>query len=231
MNFFLISFLCAAPLTFWSAHADCLNDAQIHLWKKDYRTAAYYLECARSKDPENVTVLSQLAIARSYQRQYVSAGAAFQLGIIAAMEKSDSLQLKDLLWNRQSLFVQLFNRGVRAERGKSVKLHGSARPTYSGLITKHWGGADAVRDTTVFPDYDGGSPLEESAYFFEAASYVDPTSVEVFQKLTHQLSALGLYEDAIRSANFALELHPADALLSQELQSARKVQKKGSTYR
>jgi tetratricopeptide (TPR) repeat protein len=245
--------------------------------QKVYEMAATFLECARKEEPENLDVLSLLALARVEQREYISAGAAFQMGIDAAIERKDEDHLQDLAQNRHAVNIQLFHAGMRALKragtfeattgrtsGDTTTVQGKAEGRYgaprefarikeasgehefwyypeskmmlyfapaAGDVKKldyapYEGLGDlqsAVVDTVAFPPYSGMSSVAEASYYFELASYVDPYSLETFQKLTYALCQLGRYEDAIQAAEFALRLHPGDVLLEQNLNAARTI--------
>src|SRR5438093_12520893 len=86
-----------ALLTASSASASvCLTSGKVYLQQKVYDKAAYFLECARKGEPENIEALSLLAFARAQQREYISAGAAFQLGLDAANKKGDKKKVEDV---------------------------------------------------------------------------------------------------------------------------------------
>jgi tetratricopeptide (TPR) repeat protein len=89
-------------------------------------------------------------------------------------------------------------------------------PPYTGAP----GPQTAITDTTVFGPYTGASRLEEAAYDFELASYVDPTSVETYQNLAFVFSQLGRTDDAIRAAKRGLQVKPDDQRLHQNLRAA-----------
>ncbi len=92
----------------------CLTSGKVYIQQKVYDKAAYFLECARKGEPENMEALSLLAFARAQQREYVSAGAAFQMGIDVAKKKNDAKRIQDLERNRLAVNAQLFNAGVSA---------------------------------------------------------------------------------------------------------------------
>ncbi len=92
----------------------CLTSGKVYVQQKVYDKACWFLECARKGEPENLDVLSLLAFARAQQRQYISAGAAFQIGIDVAKKKKDDKRVQDLERNRLSVNAQLFNQGVSA---------------------------------------------------------------------------------------------------------------------
>jgi len=92
----------------------CLTSGKVYVQQKVYDKASWFLECARKGEPENLDVLSLLAFARAQQRQYISAGAAFQMGIDVAKKKKDDKRVQDLERNRLAVNAQLFNAGVGA---------------------------------------------------------------------------------------------------------------------
>ncbi len=155
----------------------CFTSGKVYVQQKVYDKAAYFLECARKAEPENVDALSLLAFARAQQRQFLSAGAAFQMALDIARKKNDTKKIADLERNRLAANAQLFNAGVKALGGTKG---GVDAPTESSLPPYKPAPApqEAVTDTTVFPPFTGASRLEEAGYDFILASYVDPTSVE-----------------------------------------------------
>ncbi len=106
-----LAVLVAAP----SAEAGvCFTSGKVYVQQKVYDKAAYFLECARREEPENVQVYSLLGVARAQLRQYASAGAVFQLGLKAAADKKDKKRQEEMETNRRALYGQLFNQGVGA---------------------------------------------------------------------------------------------------------------------
>jgi tetratricopeptide (TPR) repeat protein len=249
------------------AHAGmCHTKGRVYAQQKVYDMAATFLECAK-EEPENLDVLSLLAFARVEQREYISAGAAFQMGIDAAIERKDEKHLQDLAQNRHAVNIQLAgtfdatsdrtSSDTTTAQGKAERRYGALRefarlkeatgehefwyyPETTMMLYFAPGADDvkrldyapyeglgdlqkAVVDTVAFPPYSGKSSVAEASYYFELASYVDPSSLETFQKFTYALCLLGRYEDAIRAAEFALRLHPSDALLEQNLKEARSI--------
>ncbi len=198
----------------------CFTSGKVYVQQKVYDKAAYFLECARKGEPENVDVLSLLAFARAQQRQYVSAGGAFQLAIEAAKKKNDTKRVQDLERNRLAVNAQLFNSGIKALSGaKTVEVPAEGGSALSAYTVPPAPQA-AVTDTTVFPPFTGASRLEEAAYDFVLASYVDPTSVEAYQNLTYVMTQLNRTDDAIRAASRGLEVKPDDQRLHQNLRAA-----------
>src|SRR2546425_10633974 len=78
----------------------CFTSGKVYMQQKVYDKAAWFLECARKAEPENIDALSLLAVARSQQRQYVSAGGAFQVALDLAKKKKDAKKIQDLERNR-----------------------------------------------------------------------------------------------------------------------------------
>src|SRR6185295_2829994 len=95
----------------------CFTSGKVYVQQKVYDKAAYFLECARKAEPENIDALSLLAFARAQQRQYISAGAAFQMALDLAKKKNDTKKIQDLERNRLAVNAQLFNAGVKALSG------------------------------------------------------------------------------------------------------------------
>jgi tetratricopeptide (TPR) repeat protein len=264
-----------ALLTAHTASASvCFTSGKVYVQQKVYDKAAYFLECARKGEPANVDVLSLLAFSRAQLRQYVSAGAAFQLGIDASKKKNDLKKIQDFERNRLAVNAQLFNAGIGAlnragsieassertsgeessPQGKAEKQYGApsenVRITEKSGIHEYWyypeskmtlyfaPGSDeakkldykpyeglgdlqkAVTDTIAFAPYSGISTVEEAAYDFELASYVDPTSVETYQNLAYALSLLGRTDDAMRAAQRGLTIKPNDERLHNNLRAA-----------
>ncbi len=197
----------------------CYTSGKVYMQQKVYDKAAYMLECARKGEPENVDVLALLAVARSQQREFVAAGAAFQLAIDVATKKNDTKRIQDLKGNRLSVSATPFNAGLKALQGsRDLALPGG--PPALGAYTPPSDAHSAVTDTTVFPAFTGASKLEEAAYDFMLASYVDPTSIDTYQNLCFVLSQLGRTDDAIRAAKRGLEVKPDDQRLHQNLRAA-----------
>lgn len=256
-----------------AAASVCFTSGKVYIQQKVYDKACWFLECARKGEPENIDVLSLLAFARAQQRQYVSAGAAFQLGIDLATKKKDQKKVQDMQRNRLAVNALLFNAGIKALNGagrvemdnnrtsdegtpqaKIEKQYGPpreyARFTEGGRVHEFWYYPDsglafhfppssdepvrlelkpyqgmgdpqrAVTDTTEFPLYTGGSYVEEAAYDFELASYVDPVSLETYQNLAYVLSLLGRTDDAMHAAQRGLAIKPDDERLHQNLRAA-----------
>jgi len=201
--------------------SSCLELGKDHTRRREFDKAATFLECAREEEPNDAEILSLLAVARSHERQYVSAGAAFQLGIVAAVEQRDSSQRATLEGNRAAVSAQLYNRATRALHDWTQKKELLDYPAYSGLRTRAWGGSKAITDTTYFPPAMGNSSLQQAAYFLELASYVDPTSADTFEGLSRVLLDLGYAEDALRASQFAVGLHPDDQALIRSLRVAQ----------
>jgi len=196
----------------------CFTSGKVYVQQKVYDKAAYFLECARKAEPENVDALSLLAFARAQQRQFLSAGAAFQLALDIARKKNDTKKIADLERNRLAVNAQLFNAGVKALSGSKT----AEAPTESALPAYKPAppAQEAVTDTTVFPPFTGASRLEEAGYDFILASYVDPGSVETYQNLAYVMGGLGRTDDAIRAASKGLEVKPDDQRLKTNLRAA-----------
>jgi len=92
----------------------CFTSGKVYVQQKVYDKAAYFLECARKGEPENIDALSLLAFSRAQLREYISAGAAFQIGIDVAKKKGDAKRSQDLGRNRLAVNAQLFNAGIGA---------------------------------------------------------------------------------------------------------------------
>ena len=195
----------------------CFTSGKVYVQQKVYDKAAYFLDCARKQEPENIDAYSLLAIARCEQRQYLAGGAAFQLALDLAKKKNDTKKIQALEQNRLSYNAKLFNMGVKALSGGATAAEGesSLKPYAPAALA-----ADAVSDTTVFPPFSGASRLEEAAYDFTLASYIDPTSIETYQNLAYVLGKLGRTDDAIRAASKGLEIKPDDQRLHQNLRAA-----------
>jgi tetratricopeptide (TPR) repeat protein len=196
----------------------CYTSGKVYMQQKVYDKAAYFLECARKAEPDNVDALSLLAIARSEQHQYISAGAAFQLALDLAKKKNDLKKVQSIEQNRLSVSARLFNAGVKALAGTQ----GAEPPTEASLpaYTSPPDPQSAVTDTTVFQAFTGASRLEEAAYDFVLASYVDASSIETYQNLTYVLTGLGRTDDAILAAKTGLKVKPDDQRLHNNLRAA-----------
>src|SRR2546427_2064314 len=199
----------------------CFTSGKVYMQQKVYDKAAWFLECARKAEPENIDALSLLAVARSQQRQYVSAGGAFQVALDLAKKKKDAKKIEAVERTRLAVNAQLFNAGVKALSGAGAAA--AAPPDSSALPGAYTGAPDpqaAITDTTVFAPFSGASRLEEAAYDFELASYVDPTAVETYQNLVYVLAGLNRTDDAIRAAKRGLQVKPGDEKLLQNLRAA-----------
>jgi tetratricopeptide (TPR) repeat protein len=198
----------------------CFTSGKVYVQQKVYDKAAYFLECARKAEPENIDALSLLAFARAQQRQYISAGAAFQMALDLAKKKNDTKKIQDLERNRLAVNAQLFNAGVKALSGSK----GAEIPPESGSTLAAYAPPPApqiaVTDTTVFPPFTGASRLEEAAYDFILASYVDGNSVETYQNLAYVMGGLNRTDDAIRAASRGLEVKPDDQRLLTNMRAA-----------
>lgn len=197
----------------------CFTSGKVYVQQKVYDKAAWFLECARKGDPDNLDVLSLLAFARAQQHQYKSAGAAFQLALDAATKKKDQKKIADISRNRLAVNAQLFNSGVKALSGTKTSETpeaGSTLPPYAPPGDPQ----SAVTDTTNYGPYTGPSRLEEAAYDFVLASYVDPTSIETYQNLAYVFGELGRTDDAILAAKTGLTHKPDDQRLHNNLRAA-----------
>lgn len=92
----------------------CFTSGKVYIQQKVYDKACWQLECARQQEPDNPQVYALLAVARSEQKQYASAGAAFQMGIKLANEKKDKKRLEEATRNRDAMTARLFNLGIAA---------------------------------------------------------------------------------------------------------------------
>jgi len=194
----------------------CFTSGKVYVQQKVYDKAAYFLDCARKQEPENIDAYSLLAIARCEQRQYLAGGAAFQIALDLAKKKNDTKKVQALEQNRLSYNAKLFNMGVKALSGGATAEGESALKPYVPASAP----AEAISDTTVFPQFSGSSRLEEAAYDFILASYIDPSSIETYQNLAYVLGKLNRTEDAIRAASRGLEVKPDDQRLHQNLRAA-----------
>ncbi len=269
-GFACLAFFFAVP----AQASICFTSGKVYIQQKVYEKACWFLECARKGEPDNADILALLAFARAQQRQYVSAGAAFETGVGLATKKNDKKKLQDLERNRLAVNALLFNAGVQAlnragrvavdndrspgdvgtPQGKIEKQYGPPREysrfTEAGRVQEFWyypdsgmafhfapnseegtrvdyrpyeGLADpqkAVVDTTVFAPYSGGSYVEEAAYDFELASFVDPTSLETYQNLSYVMSLLGRIDDSMNAAKRGLAIKADDERLHQNLRAA-----------
>src|SRR4051812_7273004 len=195
----------------------CFTSGKVYVQQKVYDKAAYFLDCARKQEPDNIDAYSLLAIARCELHQYIAGGAAFQLAIDAAKKKNDTKRIQALEQNRLSYNAKLFNAGVKALSGGATVPEGeTALKPYMPPPPA----AEGIADTTLFPQFTGSSRLEEAGYDFVLSSYVDPTSVETYQNLAYVLGKLGRTDDAIRAASKGLEIKPDDQRLRQNLRAA-----------
>jgi len=115
IRFLAAAVLCAALVPVPRADATvCFTSGKVYVQQKVYDKAAYFLECARKGEPQNIDVYSLLAFSRAQLRQYRSSGAAFQMGMDLAQQKKDQKKLDDMQRNRLAINAQLFNAGVKA---------------------------------------------------------------------------------------------------------------------
>lgn len=78
----------------------------------------------------------------------------------------------------------------------------------------------AITDTTVFPLFSGACRVEEAAYNFTLASYMDSKSADTFKNLSYVFELLGRADEAIGAARMGLALKPDDKQLMQNLRVA-----------
>src|SRR5439155_1745865 len=166
----------------------CFTSGKVYVQQKVYDKAAYFLECARKGDPANIEALSLLAFARARQREFISAGAAFQLAIETATKKGDKKKVADLQRNRLAENAQLFNAGIAAlnragsvsldnerssgdegsPQGKIEKQYGPpreyARFTEAGRIHEFWCYPDSGVTFYFAPSSDEATRLEYKPY-------------------------------------------------------------------
>ncbi|TMQ58351.1 MAG: hypothetical protein E6K76_08205 [Candidatus Eisenbacteria bacterium] len=166
----------------------CFTSGKVYVQQKVYDKAAYFLECARKGDPANIEALSLLAFARARQREFISAGAAFQLAIETATKKGDKKKVEDLQRNRLAENAQLFNAGIAAlnragsvsldnerssgdegsPQGKIEKQYGPpreyARFTEAGRIHEFWCYPDSGVTFYFAPSSDEATRLEYKPY-------------------------------------------------------------------
>ncbi len=90
------------------------TSGKVYIQQKVYDKACRFLELARREEPKNPEVYALLAFARAQQRQYASAGAAFQIGIQLFSEKGDKKKIQDLERNRLAVNALLYNAGIGA---------------------------------------------------------------------------------------------------------------------
>jgi len=108
------------------------TSGKVYVQQKVYDKAARYLEMARKEEPGNTQVYSLLGFSRAQLRQYTAAGGAFQLGIQVCADKKDTKRADELQKNRNALYADLFNQGIRA-LGRAGKIaQDDARTTDAG---------------------------------------------------------------------------------------------------
>jgi tetratricopeptide (TPR) repeat protein len=78
----------------------------------------------------------------------------------------------------------------------------------------------AIADTTIFPAYDGSSRVEEAAYSFMLASYIEPKSADNFKNLSYVFEILGRADEAIAAARMGLTIKPDDQQLMRNMRVA-----------
>jgi tetratricopeptide (TPR) repeat protein len=257
------------------AHAGVnFTSGKVYVQQKVWDKACYFLELARREEPENVQVYALLAVARAQRRQYLSAGAAFSIGIKLGAEKKDSKRLKEMEQNRGAVMAQLYNDGLRAlnkagsitpdanrttgdessPQGGVEKERGSPRDfgrfVEGGQVHEFWYYTDAgigfhfapnmnearqfeyrpytgapdpqkaVTDTTIYLVFEGASRVEEAAYNFMLASYVEPSASDTYKNLSYVFEVLGRADDAMTAARMGLALKPDDEQLKRNLRAA-----------
>ena len=78
----------------------------------------------------------------------------------------------------------------------------------------------AITDTTIFPLFTGACRVEEAAYNFTMASYIDSRNADGFKNLSYVFELLGRADEAIAAARTGLTLKPDDKQLMQNLRVA-----------
>lgn len=109
------------------------------------------------------------------------------------------------------------------EKGKAFHFSPDASALDSSAYRPYNGLGDperAITDTTVYGPYVGSSYFGEAAYWFELASYVDPTSVDTYANLSFVYGVLGRAEDAMRAAKLGLAIAPGNERLQKNLRAA-----------
>lgn len=137
--------VCLIALIPGQAHAGVnFTSGKVYIQQKVYDKACRFLELARQEEPKNPEVYSLLAFARAQQRQYVSAGAAFQIGIQLLNEKGDKKKVQDVEKNRLAVSALLYNAGISAMNKAGNMAFDDARTsgdsgTPQGKIEKQYG--------------------------------------------------------------------------------------------
>jgi len=78
----------------------------------------------------------------------------------------------------------------------------------------------AITDTTVYPLFDGACRVEEAAYNFVLASYIEPKSADTFKNLSYVFELLGRADEAIAAARMGLAIKPDDQQLMRNMRVA-----------
>ncbi|HEX7079301.1 MAG TPA: tetratricopeptide repeat protein [Candidatus Eisenbacteria bacterium] len=81
----------------------------------------------------------------------------------------------------------------------------------------------AITDTTVYGEYQGGSKVAEAAYDFTLTSFVDSkssTSADTYKNLSYVFEVLGRADDAMTAARLGLAIKPGDPMLSRNMRVA-----------
>lgn len=179
-------FVCLALFFAVPAQASvCFTSGKVYIQQKVYEKAGWFLECARKGEPENVDVLSLLAFARARERQFVSAGAAFQTGLDLATKQNDKKRLQE---NRLAANAELFNAGLQAlnraglvavdndrssgdvgtPQGKIEKQYGPPREysrfTEAGRVHEFWYYPDSGMAFHFAPSAEEETQIEYSPY-------------------------------------------------------------------
>ncbi len=112
-------FAAASVLSLFGAPARagiCFTSGRVYVQQKVFDKACWYLECARRDEPTNVDIYNLLAYARWQQKEYISAGAAIEIGLklASADPKKYKKKIDELMQTRHALNVDLYNKGIGA---------------------------------------------------------------------------------------------------------------------
>jgi len=112
-------FVTASVLSSFGAPAwagICFTSGRVYVQQKVFDKACWYLECARREEPSNIDIYNLLAFARSQQREFISAGAALEIGLQLANAdpNKNKKKIEQLLQMRRALNVDLYNKGIGA---------------------------------------------------------------------------------------------------------------------
>jgi tetratricopeptide (TPR) repeat protein len=162
----------------------CFTSGRVYVQQKVYDKACWYLECARREDPNNIDIYNLLAYARWQQKEYISAGAAIEIGLKLANAdaKKNKKKIEELNQTRHALNVDLYNKGIGAfnkagqpsfqdertqgdpnsRQGKIEAQYGA--PPYFSIVIE----AGRVQEFWYYPDKglgfhfmpDGAEPIE-----------------------------------------------------------------------